>query len=138
MISGALLTKLSKWSLVFKGRRSYMKILKVTSMLGVSMVFSLCLLAQAGAQEGKGYKVFSAVELKKMQESDKEMLIIDTLPHPIYKEGHIPGAKNFEFPDENMDSWIKSKTAGKSRDDFAALLGKDKDRPLFFYCFDET
>jgi thiosulfate/3-mercaptopyruvate sulfurtransferase len=114
-----------------------MKILKVTSMLGVPMVFFLCLLAQAGAQERKGYTVLSAVELKKMQDTVKEMLIIDTLLYPVYKEGHIPGAKNFEFPDENMDSWNKSKTAGKSKDDFIAFLGKDKDRPLVFYCFDE-
>ena len=114
-----------------------MKVLKVMSMLGVSMVLFLCLLAKAGAQEGKGYTVLSAVDLKKMQDSGKELLIIDTLPYSVYKEGHIPGAKNFEFPNDNMSSWNKSKTAGKSQDDFVAFLGKDKNKPLVFYCFDE-
>ena len=114
-----------------------MKMLKMTSMLGVFMVLFLCFLAKAGAQELKGYTVLSAVELKRMQDSGKEMLIIDTLPYSVYKEGHIPGAKDFEFPNDNMDSWDKSKTAGKSRDDFVAFLGKDKDKPLVFYCFDE-
>ena len=114
-----------------------MKRLKMTSMLGVLMVLFLCFVAKAGAQEGKGYTVLSAVELKKMKDSGKELLIIDTLPYSVYKEGHIPGAKNFEFPNDNMDSWVKSKTAGKSQDDFVALLGKDKDKPLVFYCFDE-
>jgi 3-mercaptopyruvate sulfurtransferase SseA len=106
-------------------------------MLGVSMVLFLCLLVKAGAQEASGYTVLSAVDLKKMQDTGKEMLIIDTLPYPVYKEGHIPGAKNFEFPNENMNSWNKSKAAGKSQDDFVAFLGKDKDKPLVFYCFDE-
>jgi thiosulfate/3-mercaptopyruvate sulfurtransferase len=115
-----------------------MKMLKMTSMLGVFMVLFLCFLAKAGPQELKGYTVLSAAELKRMQDSGKEMLIIiDTLPYSVYKQGHIPGAKNFEFPNDNMDSWNKSKTAGKSRDDFVAFLGKDKDKPLVFYCFDE-
>jgi rhodanese-related sulfurtransferase len=114
-----------------------MKILKVTFMVGVSMVLFLCLLAKVGAQGTSGYTVLSAVELKKMKDGGKEMLIIDTLPYEVYKEGHIPGAKNFEFPNENMNSWNKSKTAGKSQDDFVAFLGKDKDKPLIFYCFDE-
>ena len=114
-----------------------MKILKVTSMLGVSVVLFFCLLTQAGAQGASGYTVLSAVDLKKMQDSGKDMLIIDTLPSPVYKQGHIPGAKNFEFPNGDMDSWVKSKTAGKSRDDFVALLGKNRDKPLVFYCFDE-
>ena len=114
-----------------------MKMLKIKSISAVFMVFFLCLLLKAGAQGGKGYTVLSAVDLKKMQDSGKEMLIIDTLPYSVYKEGHIPGAKNFEFPNDNMDSWNKSKTAGKSRDDFVAFLGKDKDKPLVFYCFDE-
>ena len=115
-----------------------MKMLKMTFMLGVFMALFLSFLAKAGAQEGKGYTVLSAAELKRMQDSGKEMLIIDTLPSSVYKQGHIPSAKNFEFPNDNMDSWNKSKTAGKSRDDFVAFLGKDKDKPLVFYCFDET
>lgn len=114
-----------------------MRRLKMASMVVVGLVFSLCFLVRAGAQEVKGYTVLSAVELKKMQDSGKEMLIIDTLADSTYKQGHIPGAKNFEFPNGNMDPWDKTKTAGKSKDDFASFLGADKDKPLVFYCLDE-
>jgi len=31
-----------------------------------------------------------------------------------------------------MDPWDKSKTDGKSRDDFVALLGEDKDKLIVF------
>jgi rhodanese-related sulfurtransferase len=115
----------------------YMKILKLTSMAGVWAALVICFVAQAGAQEVKGYTVLSATDLKRMQESGKEILIIDTLAGSTYTQGHIPGAKNFEFPNEKMDSWDTSKTAGKSREDFVALLGEDRDKPLIFYCLDE-
>lgn len=114
-----------------------MSALKGTSILGALVVLSFCFPGAAGTQEVKGYTVLSVAELKKMQESGKEISIIDTLAPSAYKQGHIPGAKNFEFPNGNMDSWDKSKTAGKSQEDFVALLGEDKDRPLVFYCLDE-
>lgn len=114
-----------------------MRMLKVTSMVGVLAILFISLVARAGAQEVSGYTVITAVDLRKMQDSRKEMLIIDTLAASVYKRGHIPDAKNFEFPNGNMDPWNTSKTAGRSKDDFVALLGGDKEKPLAFYCVDE-
>ena len=114
-----------------------MRILNLASMLGVLAALFLYPPATGGAQEVSGYTVITAADLKKMQDSGKEMFIIDALAESAYKQGHIPGGKNFEFPNGNMDPWDKSKTAGKSKDDFVALLGGDKEKPLVFYCLDE-
>ncbi|HYA01923.1 MAG TPA: rhodanese-like domain-containing protein [Syntrophobacteria bacterium] len=114
-----------------------MRILNLASMLGILAAFFLCLPDRGGAQEVSGYTVITAADLKKMQDSGKEMLIIDTLAESAYKQGHIPGGKNFEFPNGNMDPWDKSKTASRSKDDFVELLGRDKEKPLVFYCLDE-
>lgn len=110
---------------------------KITSMLGVSVVVSILFFAGAGAQEVTGYTVITATEVKKMQESGQSTLVIAALPASGFKQGHIPGSKQFEFPNGNMDQWDKSKTGSKSQDDFAALLGEDKGKPLVFYCQDE-
>ena len=109
----------------------------VMFVLVLGVVSYPCMSSTAMAQEVKGYTVISAVELKRMQESGKEILIIDTLAASTYKEGHIPGAKHFEFPNGTMDPWDKSKTGGKSADDFVAFLGANKDKPLIFYCLDD-
>ena len=114
-----------------------MRILKLTSMIGLLAALFISLLARAGAQEASGYTVITAADLKKMQDSGREMVLIDTLAGSAYKQGHIPAAKNFEFPNGSMDPWDTSKTVGKSKDDFIALLGKDKEKPLIFYCLDE-
>ncbi len=114
-----------------------MRISKAAWFLGLFVILFVCLLSIASAQDVKGYTVISAAELKKMQESGMEFSVVDTLPYSRYKQEHIPGAKHFEFPNENMERWDKSKTDGKSWDDFAALLGKEKDKPVVFYCSDE-
>ena len=88
-------------------------------------------------QSEPGYTVIPVSEMKKMLDGGTEILVVDTLNNSAYNKEHIPKAKNFEFPNENMDPWNKSKTAGKSQDDFVAFLGKDKNKPLVFYCFDE-
>ncbi len=110
---------------------------RVSMILGLSAFLLACLSSQASAQGTNGYTTISAADLKKMQETAKDLLVIDTLANSRYKEGHIPGAKNFEFPNGNMDPWDTSKTGGKSSDDFLALLGGDKDRPVVFYCLDD-
>ncbi len=114
-----------------------MRILGPTCLLGVLVVLFLYSPTRAEAQEVGGYTVISAVDLKKMQESGKPILVIDTLAESAYKQGHIPGAKHFEFPNGNMEPWDKSRTAGRSQDDFVALLGEDKEKLLVFYCLDE-
>ncbi len=114
-----------------------MRAARAMLILVLGAVFYLGLSFTAVAQDVKGYTVISAVDLKRMQESGKEILTIDTLAPSTFKEGHIPGAKHFEFPNGTMEPWDKSKTGGKSQEDFVALLGPDKDKPLIFYCLDD-
>ncbi len=114
-----------------------MRMLKVAALLSVLLAIVGASPAQAGTQEPSGYTVITAAELKQMLESSKEPLVIDTLAESAYQQGHIPGAKHFEFPNGAMDSWDKAKTAGRSQADFVALLGEEKARPLVFYCLDE-
>ncbi len=89
------------------------------------------------AQSGIGYTVIPVSEMKKMLDSGTEILVVDVLSKSAYTKEHIPGAKNFEFPNETMDQWNRSKTAGKTQDEFVSLLGENKDRPIIFYCLDE-
>jgi 3-mercaptopyruvate sulfurtransferase SseA len=120
-----------------KRKERNLRILKATYMIGILVTLFIPLLTRVGAQEVSGYTVITTVDLKKMQDSRKEMLLIDTLAGTAYKNGHIPDAKNFEFPNGNMDPWDTSKTAGRSKDDFVALLGGNREKLLVFYCSDE-
>jgi rhodanese-related sulfurtransferase len=82
-----------------------------------------------------GYEVISAEELKKLIDSKKDILVVDTMPYEdSYKKEHLPGAKQFLFPIPIMANWDAKETGGKSMEDFAALLGPDKDKTLVFYC----
>jgi len=85
--------------------------------------------------EQGGYGIVSTEELKQMVDSGDEFLLIDTMPYEAsYKKNHIPGAKQFLFPIPTMTEWDSGETAGKSQDDFIAMLGPDKDRKIIFYC----
>ncbi len=82
-----------------------------------------------------GYKIVGTEELKKWIDEGKKMLIIDTMPYEAsYKKEHIPGAEQFLFPIPEMTEWNTKETDGKSKEDFAALLGPDKDRVIVVYC----
>ncbi len=82
-----------------------------------------------------GYEVINAEELKKLIDSKKDILIVDTMPYEdSYKKEHIPGAKQFLFPIAILANWDAKETGGKSMEDFAAFLGPDKDKTLVFYC----
>lgn len=81
------------------------------------------------------YDVITAAELKDMLDSGKELLVIDTMPYKdSYKKEHIPGAKQFLFPIPVMETWDATETDGKTKEDYAALLGPDKDRIVVIYC----
>jgi thiosulfate/3-mercaptopyruvate sulfurtransferase len=82
-----------------------------------------------------GYDVITAKELKQWIDSGKDMLIIDAMPYDAsYKKGHVPGAKQFLFPVPIMQTWDTKKTDGKSKQDYEALLGSDKNRIIVVYC----
>lgn len=82
-----------------------------------------------------GYELITTEELKKLIDANKDVLIIDTMPYEdSYKKSHIPGAKQFLFPIPLMETWDSKETGGKSQDDYAALLGDDKNKTIVVYC----
>jgi rhodanese-related sulfurtransferase len=82
-----------------------------------------------------GYDVISTEELKKMIDSGKDMVVVDTMPfEDSYKKEHVPGAKQFLFPIPDMEVWDIKETDGKTQEDFAALLGPDKNKSIVIYC----
>jgi len=82
-----------------------------------------------------GYGIVTTAELKAMIDSGKDMLIIDTMPYKdSYLKNHIPGAKQFLFPIPDMTSWDSKETDGKSQEDYAQLLGPDKNKTIVVYC----
>lgn len=119
-----------------------MRIMKPLSVFMVWGILMLCLPSDAPAQQSvRDYStMISAAAMKQLMDSEKGILIIDTLSASSYqRRGHIPGAKNFEFPDAmiNMEQWDTSAMGGKSKEDFIKLLGDNKDRPIVFYCLAE-
>ncbi|MCW5214354.1 rhodanese-like domain-containing protein, partial [Desulfobulbus sp. US5] len=52
------------------------------------------------------YGLITTAELKKLIDSGKDILVIDTMPYEdSYKKNHIPGAKQFLFPIPPMETW---------------------------------
>ncbi len=81
------------------------------------------------------YDVVTTDELKKWQDQEKHMVIIDTMPfESSYKKAHVPGAEQFLFPIPDMNTWDNNETAGKSQDDFEKMLGPDKNKTIVIYC----
>ncbi len=108
-------------------------------ILGFLLLGSLLFIfpMNGSTQSESGYTVIPVSEMKKMLDSGTEILVVDTLSNSAYSKEHIPKAKNFEFPNETMDRWNKSKTGGKTQDEFIAFLGENKDKSIIFYCLDE-
>jgi len=81
------------------------------------------------------YDVVTTGELKKWMDAKKDLVIVDTMPYEAsYKKSHVPGAKQFLFPIPDMIEWDVKETAGKTIEDFTALLGPDKNRTVVIYC----
>lgn len=82
-----------------------------------------------------GYDLVTTEALKKWSDAGKEMVIVDTMPYKdSYKKGHVPGAVQFLFPIPDMNEWDTKETDGKTKEDFMALLGPDKDKTIVIYC----
>ena len=68
-----------------------MRIMKWLSLFTVGGIIFFCLPSNGPTQQGvSGYTVISALELKKLQDSEKEILLIDTLAFSRYRQEHIP------------------------------------------------
>ena len=82
-----------------------------------------------------GYDVVGTEELKQWIDGGKQMVIIDTMPYEAsYQKNHVPGAMQFLFPIPDMDTWDTKETAGKTQQEFAQLLGSDKEKTIVIYC----
>ena len=82
-----------------------------------------------------GYNLVTTAELKGWMDAGRDMIIVDTMPYEdSYLKGHIPGARQFLFPIPDMPEWETAETDGKTRADFAALLGADKAKTVVIYC----
>jgi len=81
------------------------------------------------------YGLVKAEELKAWKEANKDMVIVDTMPYESsYKKAHVPGALQFLFPIPEMKTWNAKETDGKSKADYEAMLGADKDKTIVVYC----
>jgi rhodanese-related sulfurtransferase len=82
-----------------------------------------------------GYNVITTEELQGIVKAGEDVVIVDTMPfEDSYKKGHIPAAKQFLFPIPDMKEWDSKETDGKSQEDYAALLGSDKNKKIIVYC----
>ena len=82
-----------------------------------------------------GYDVVTAAELKEWIDSEKSIVIVDTMPYEAsYTKQHVPGAVQFLFPIPDMESWDVKETNGKTVEDYEALLGPDKNKTIVVYC----
>ena len=80
------------------------------------------------------YGIVSTPELKAWMDSRKDMVMVDAMPSDSYSKKHIPGAVQFLFPIPDMKAWDVKETGGKTKEDFAKLLGPDKDKTIVVYC----
>ncbi len=82
-----------------------------------------------------GYGIVTASELKNWMDTQKEMLLIDTMPYEeSYKKAHLPGAKQFLFPIPDMKEWNTAETNGKTEEEYRKLLGPDQNKLIVIYC----
>lgn len=81
------------------------------------------------------YPLITTDELRALIESKRDFLLVDAMPAASsYSRAHIQGAVNFEFPKEVIPKWNEVTMPGRSREDYAALLGEDKQRLIVVYC----
>lgn len=76
--------------------------------------------AAATAQKQEGVTEIKTTELKALMVKKTDFMLIDARPGKRYTGAHMPGAVNISVPD------YKKKAA--------AVLPKDKDKLLIFYC----
>jgi rhodanese-related sulfurtransferase len=82
-----------------------------------------------------GYALITTAELKTLVDGEADMVLVDAMPYDdSYKKGHIPGARQFLFPIPAMEEWDVEQTSGKTKEQYAELLGSDKDRLIVTYC----
>jgi rhodanese-related sulfurtransferase len=81
------------------------------------------------------YDIISTQELKELLDSDQQIVLVDAMPASAsYDKGHIAGAVNFEFPKEVIDQWNEETMGQRTQEQYAQLLGDDKQKQVVVYC----
>ncbi|MCA9213898.1 MAG: rhodanese-like domain-containing protein [Planctomycetales bacterium] len=81
------------------------------------------------------YPILTTMEVKKLLDDGTDCLLLDAMPaSSSFNLAHIPGAVNFEFPQEPMDAWTEESMAGRTKEAYQQLLGDDLDRLIVVYC----
>jgi rhodanese-related sulfurtransferase len=81
------------------------------------------------------YPLVSTGDVKQLIDSNTPMLLVDAMPaESSYDSIHLPGAVNFEFPKEVIPTWDDTTMPGRTKADYEALLGEDKNRLIVVYC----
>ena len=79
--------------------------------------------------DAAGYGLINYPELQSLIQSQTEFILLDARPDYEYRDGHIPGAQNFEF-----HLGHKTLLAPERAEAFKAFLGRDRHRKIVAYC----
>lgn len=79
--------------------------------------------------DAAGCKLINFRELQNIIQSKKAFVLVDVRPDYEYRDGHIPGARNFEFH-LGHKHLLEPKRAGA----FKAFLGPDRQEKVVVYC----
>ena len=79
--------------------------------------------------EAGGYELINLQKLQALIKSEKEYVLLDVRPDYEYRDGHMPGARNFEF-----HLGHRSELKPERAEALKALLGKDRNRLVVTYC----
>ena len=79
--------------------------------------------------EAAGYKLINFQELQTLIQSEKAVFLLDARPDYEYRDGHIPGARNFEFHLGHKSRMEPERVKG-----LTAFLGQDRDQWVVTYC----
>ena len=81
------------------------------------------------------YDVLSTNDVKKLIDSKTAMVLVDAMPAASsFNAAHLPGAVNFEFPKNTIESWDEETMPGRTQAQYESLLGDDKDALVVVYC----
>ncbi len=76
----------------------------------------------------------TASNLKQWIESGEDLTIIDVLPYDNhFRKEHVPGAKQFLFPRQQLRTWNSQLTGNRRKQDYEAILGRNKDKKIVVY-----
>jgi phage shock protein E len=126
-------------------RHVVLRIYSFSFLFVFSMIFSSLALGEAPGNTKKnvplwwsdtqkrakeaGYKLINFQELQALIQSGKEVVLLDARPDYEYRDGHIPGARNFEF-----HLGHKSRLEPQRAEALKVFLGRDRNEMVVTYC----